>query len=129
MKVYYGCLSTASTAWRSNLAWGRIAMCIRPSLLATGVVVVLSSLFISNSFTFTASAQQAQPAGGSQVGVYSGPGGCAASNCHGSVSAKTVTRVWQNEYSIWAAQDKHARAYNMLSNPVSMRMGKILKLG
>ncbi len=43
--------------------------------------------------------------------------------------SKAVTRIWQNEYTIWAAHDKHARAYNMLSNPVSMRMGKILKLG
>jgi len=88
-------------------------------------VVVLSFLFTCVS----AFGQQTQSGAASQVGMYSGPGGCAASNCHGSVSPKSVTRIWQNEYSIWAAQDKHARAYNMLSNPVSMRMGKILKLG
>ncbi|HLK31891.1 MAG TPA: multiheme c-type cytochrome, partial [Terriglobales bacterium] len=72
--------------------------------------------------------QQKTGSGAADVGKYSGPGSCAASNCHGSVSPRTVTRIWQNEYSIWAAQDKHARAYAMLSNPVSMRMGKILKL-
>jgi hypothetical protein len=103
-----------------------MAMCIRTSLLAT-LLVALSSLIISAS-TPEAAAQQTPSSGGGNVGMYSGPGGCAASNCHGSVTQKTVTRVWQNEYSIWAAQDKHARAYNMLSNPVSMRMGKILKL-
>ena len=62
------------------------------------------------------------------VGKYNGAGGCAASSCHGSIQPKTVTRVPQNEYSIWAGQDKHARAYQVLSNPVSIRIGKILKL-
>jgi hypothetical protein len=62
------------------------------------------------------------------VGKYSGPGSCAASNCHGSVTPRTATPVRQNEYSIWAAQDKHGHAYTVLSNPVSLRMGKILKL-
>jgi Cytochrome c554 and c-prime len=63
-----------------------------------------------------------------EAGKFSGPGSCAASNCHGSVQPKTVVRIAQNEYSIWEAQDKHARAYAVLSNPVSIRMGKILGL-
>lgn len=63
-----------------------------------------------------------------EVGKFSGPGSCAASNCHGSVAPRTVVRIAQNEYSIWSAQDKHARAYTVLSNPVSLRMGKILGL-
>jgi Cytochrome c554 and c-prime len=63
-----------------------------------------------------------------EVGKFSGPGSCAASNCHGGVQPKTVVRIAQNEYSIWAAQDKHSRAYTVLSNPVSIRMGKILGL-
>jgi hypothetical protein len=62
------------------------------------------------------------------VGKYNGAGGCAASSCHGSIQPKTATRVPQNEYTIWAGQDKHARAYQVLSNPVSLRIGKILKL-
>jgi len=62
------------------------------------------------------------------VGKYNGPGGCASSSCHGSIQPKQVTRVAQNEYSIWAGQDKHARAYQVLSNEVSLRIGKILNL-
>jgi hypothetical protein len=62
------------------------------------------------------------------VGKYNGAGGCAASSCHGSIQPKTVARVPQNEYSVWAGQDKHARAYLVLSNPVSVRIGKTLKL-
>ena len=68
------------------------------------------------------------PAFAQEVGKYSGPGSCAASNCHGSVTPRTTTSVRQNEYSIWASQDRHGRAYTVLSNPVSLRMGKLLKL-
>ncbi|MGB8888294.1 MAG: multiheme c-type cytochrome [Candidatus Korobacteraceae bacterium] len=63
------------------------------------------------------------------VSKYTGPGSCAASSCHGSVQPRMVTRIFQNEYSIWIAQDKHARAFSVLSNPVSVRMGKILNMG
>ncbi len=65
----------------------------------------------------------------SPIGKYNGPGGCAASSCHGSVQPKQITRIFQNEYSIWIAQDRHARAFSVLSNPVSVRMGKILNIG
>ena len=64
----------------------------------------------------------------SVVGKYNGPGGCASSSCHGSIQPKQITRVAQNEYSIWAGQDKHARAYQVLSNDVSRRMEKVLNL-
>jgi hypothetical protein len=37
------------------------------------------------------------------AGKYNGPGGCAASSCHGSVQPKTTTRIFQNEYTIWIA--------------------------
>lgn len=81
----------------------------------------------------TPAPQQAEPQRtpqeqAAEVGKYSGPGSCAASNCHGGVQPNTVVRISQNEYSIWAGQDKHARAYAVLSNPVSVRMGKILGL-
>jgi len=63
------------------------------------------------------------------TGMYNGPGGCAASSCHGSVQPKTTTRIFQNEYTIWIAQDKHARAFAVLNNKVSERVGKILNIG
>ncbi|MGH9641328.1 MAG: multiheme c-type cytochrome [Terriglobales bacterium] len=72
-----------------------------------------------------ASAQTREPA---PIGKYNGPGGCAASSCHGSILPKTVLRIPQNEYSIWEGQDKHARAYQVLSNEVSLRIGRILNL-
>ncbi len=62
------------------------------------------------------------------VGKYNGPGGCASSSCHGSIQPKQITRVPQNEYSIWAGQDKHARSYQVLSNDVSVRIARILNL-
>ena len=73
--------------------------------------------------------QNAPQSSPNDVGKFSGPGSCAASNCHGGVQPKTVVRIAQNEYTIWASQDKHSRAYQVLSNPVSVRMGEILGLG
>jgi hypothetical protein len=63
------------------------------------------------------------------AGMYNGPGGCAASSCHGSVQPRTTTRVLQNEYTIWIGQDLHVRAFNALKNTVSQNMGTILKIG
>jgi hypothetical protein len=63
------------------------------------------------------------------AGMFNGPGGCAASSCHGSVQPRTTTRIFQNEYTIWIAQDKHARAFSVLQNDVSKNIGKILKIG
>ena len=62
-----------------------------------------------------------------QSGLYHGPGSCAASSCHGNIQPQNLTRVLQNEYSVWIGQDKHANAYTVLSNDVSKRMGKILQ--
>ena len=98
------------------MAIGRKVCCLGP----------LSFLLVLTSAGF--SQGQSNPAA-CGVSKYTGPGGCAASSCHGSVTPKTVTRIFQNEYSIWIAQDKHAKAFSVLSNPVSVRMGKILNIG
>ena len=63
-----------------------------------------------------------------QVPQYVGAGGCSAPACHGSVRPMTQMPIWQNEYSTWVTQDKHSRAYEALSNPVAVRMAKILGL-
>ncbi|HTC63152.1 MAG TPA: multiheme c-type cytochrome [Candidatus Saccharimonadales bacterium] len=60
---------------------------------------------------------------------YTGPGSCSSTSCHGSVKPRTDNRIFQNEYSIWAVKDKHAKAYDSLTSPVGERMAKILGLG
>ena len=60
---------------------------------------------------------------------YDGPGSCSSTSCHGSVKPRTDNRIFQNEYSIWVLQDKHAKAYDALTGPVGERMGRILNLG
>jgi len=57
---------------------------------------------------------------------YTGPGSCASPSCHGGVQPRSTASVWQNEYSTWVVKDKHAQAYTVLSNPVAMRMAKVL---
>jgi hypothetical protein len=60
---------------------------------------------------------------------YTGPGSCSSTSCHGSVKPRTDNRIFQNEYSIWAVKDKHAKSYDALTSPVGERMAKILGLG
>ena len=57
---------------------------------------------------------------------YTGPGSCASPSCHGGVQVRATTSVQQNEYSTWVVKDKHARAFAVLTNPVAVRMAKIL---
>lgn len=59
---------------------------------------------------------------------YIGPGSCSASSCHGGIQPLSVTHVFQNEYSTWVIRDKHAKSFQVLTNPVSQRMAKILGL-
>lgn len=63
------------------------------------------------------------------TGSYTGPGSCAAAACHGAVRPPANSRILQTEYTTWIAQDRHAHATEVLSNPVSVRMAKILGIG
>jgi hypothetical protein len=60
---------------------------------------------------------------------YLGPGSCAASACHGGIQPREATKVLQNEYSTWIVQDRHSRAYTVLTQPLARRMAAILKIG
>jgi hypothetical protein len=59
---------------------------------------------------------------------YNGPGSCSSPSCHGGVQARDQTTVLQNEYSTWVVRDKHAHAYVNLTNPVGVRIAKIMGL-
>jgi hypothetical protein len=63
-----------------------------------------------------------------QQAGYIGAGGCASSNCHGGTSAlpEKDSRILGNEYSIWSVSDKHSKAYRVLTEARSKRMGQIL---
>ena len=64
-----------------------------------------------------------------EISKYTGPGSCSSTSCHGSVKPRADNRIFQNEYSIWVVQDKHAKSYDALTGPVGERMGRILGLG
>src|SRR5712664_2810505 len=82
--------------------------------------VVLCALFITLPALLSA---QNEPS------KYIGPGSCAATSCHGSVKPIAGSRILQNEYSTWIIQDKHSRAYQVLTGDIGERMARILKLG
>lgn len=60
---------------------------------------------------------------------YTGPGSCSSPSCHGGVQPRSDTTVLQNEYSTWVVRDKHAHAFVNLTNPVGVRIAKIMGLG
>ena len=64
-----------------------------------------------------------------QTARYTGPGSCASSACHGSVTPRSENRVLQNEYSTWIVKDKHSKAYASLEGTVGERMAAILGVG
>ncbi len=59
---------------------------------------------------------------------YVGPGSCSAVACHGGIAPRMTTKVLQNEYSTWVTQDRHARAYTVLTGSLSRQMTAILKM-
>jgi cell fate (sporulation/competence/biofilm development) regulator YlbF (YheA/YmcA/DUF963 family) len=59
---------------------------------------------------------------------YTGPGSCASTACHGSVTPRSDNRVLQNEYSTWIVKDKHSKAYAALTGATGERMAQILGL-
>lgn len=103
-------------------------------LLFVGLVLFLSALSGSVSAVrpaaeITVPPPRAQAAAGAQ-GItppsFVGPGSCAAAACHGAIRPVAGSRILQTEYSTWIAQDRHAKATDVLSNPVSIRMGRML---
>lgn len=60
---------------------------------------------------------------------YVGVGSCGSSNCHGSISPKSSSRVLQNEYTTWFRHEAHSRAYEILTNDHSKRIAKHLGIG
>ncbi len=53
---------------------------------------------------------------------YLGVAACSSTLCHGSIVARDVTSVRQNEYQIWSLHDRHARAYTALSSDRSRQI-------
>src|SRR6202167_3581935 len=80
---------------------------------------VVWALLLSNVIL---AAESAEPS------KYTGPGSCSSPSCHGGVQARDQTSVLQNEYSTWVVRDKHAHAFVNLTNPVGVRIAKIMGL-
>ncbi len=59
-----------------------------------------------------------------------GVNSCAGSTCHGAASrTKKMSNVVQNEYLIWQAYDKHAKAYTVLEGELGRRIAANLGIG
>jgi hypothetical protein len=94
---------------------------------AFGLLAAVLTSSVQGSSSAPHTPQQQPPA--PEAGNYVGPGSCSAVACHGSIRAVSGARILQTEYSTWISQDRHARATEVLTNPVSQRMGRILGIG
>jgi hypothetical protein len=95
---------------------------LRPLLLSAGALL-LAAIFSSAGFSQTRSTAY------DSSGKYTGPGSCASTSCHGSITPRMENDVLQNEYSTWIVKDKHAQSYKALTGNVGERMAGILGLG
>ena len=68
--------------------------------------------------------QIAAPADRAAIRVQ-GVGSCAAANCHGSGRGAGAA-LWASSYTTWATADPHAQAYQVLLDPRSQKMAKLL---
>ena len=102
--------------------------CARRSFFVTALfaaAVVASPFSSAQETALPVLALQGQ---GPQAARYTGPGSCASTTCHGSVSPRSDNRVLQNEYSTWIVKDKHSKAYASLTGATGERMAAILGL-
>ncbi len=60
---------------------------------------------------------------------YTGTGSCAASSCHGGKKPAVKPGDPDDTYTIWAAKDKHNKAYNTLTKKESVAIAQKMKLG
>ena len=105
---------------------------VSPMAVAAAVfLLVLTISFRASARSTSASidVRTAAQSSAADAGNFTGPGSCSAVACHGSIRPVAGSRILQTEYSTWVSQDRHARATDVLSNAVSVRMGRILGIG
>jgi hypothetical protein len=91
--------------------------------LMSAAAIFFTTLFPSRGWA------QTRTAAYDGAGKYTGPGSCASTSCHGSITPRTENDVLQNEYSTWIVKDKHAQSYKALTGNIGERMAGILGLG
>jgi hypothetical protein len=59
---------------------------------------------------------------------YMGASSCSGSDCHGNSTARNKFRIGQNEFYIWSQKDKHAKAYEVLTNADAKVIARNLRI-
>lgn len=97
--------------------------------LVLGIVgwVIAGSLIADDSLQIEPTMEEIATPTASRMHSITGVASCAAASCHGGPKAGNYS-VSSFAYTIWAADDKHARAHEVLFNDRSTRMAALLKL-
>jgi len=75
---------------------------------------VIGVFRISFACVMLAMQSHAQAANANDGDVHLGVASCATGVCHGKLTPQKDKNVWLNEYRVWSAEDRHARAYQTL---------------
>lgn len=115
--------------------------CLRPARpiiwIVTGGLALASLLMVPAWLSWTSSSlaqPQEKAASGEKTSPtgdlysYVGAESCGGSACHGNSAPRTKLRIGQNEFYIWSQKDRHAKAYEVLTNPDSKRIAHNLKI-
>jgi hypothetical protein len=100
-----------------------------PDSKPSRLLLLPAAAFLLCTFLPFASSAQTHTSAYDGAGKYTGPGSCASTSCHGSVTPRMENDVLQNEYSTWIVKDKHAQSYKALTGNIGERMAGILGLG
>ncbi len=105
--------------------------------LLGGVVCLVLTGLLSLWLSWTSSSL-AQPQEKGGAGDKTSPSGdlysfvgaesCGGSACHGNSAPRTKLRIGQNEFYIWSQKDRHAKAYEVLTNADSKRIAQNLRI-
>lgn len=115
-----------------QLASGKFSRRTLTKIVAAGIILAfagyLSYRLLTPRSTWETSSIKANGAAPEPPFNFTGAGSCSSTACHGGVTPRTVNRVFQNEFSTWILNDRHARAYSLLLEPRSAQIAKNLRI-
>jgi Cytochrome c554 and c-prime len=106
---------------------------VRKRLIGISILVVLCVFITRPAWYVESLAENKDPAVPEQTKSddlyrYMGASSCSGSDCHGNSTARNKLRIGQNEFYIWSQKDRHAKAYEVLTNTDAKIIAKNLKI-
>lgn len=108
-----------------RVTWGVIGLAVGPAL-ALGIVRGQVQEPPAATSPGPRQAPMASRARADRAFDYTGTGSCAAVACHGGIAPLAGSRILRNEFTTWASDDPHSRAYQVLWSGRSRQIARKL---